>query len=144
MVNPITSQAASFITAPAQADVQLDDLTTKAQTQVNPSEKAETQAQGQNHSKQPQVKTWPQRKPMGDIIEPPKSSLDTAIEQLNNKLKPWSTGVRFDIDPDSQRLVVSLVDSESGDVIRTVPSEAVLQISRMITQFQGNGINTKA
>ena len=143
MVNPIASQAASFFPASHPTDVQFDP-NSKAEVQVNPSDKPETQAQGQQHPKPPPAKTWPQRKPMGDIIEPPKSSLDTAIEQLNNKLKPWSTGVRFDVDPDTQRLIVSLVDSESGDVIRTVPSEAVLQISRMITECQGNGINTKA
>lgn len=141
MVNPIASQAASYITAPNQPDLPIQ---TKTEAQVNPTDKAETQSQGQPYPKPPEIKTWPQRKPMGDIIEPPKSSLDTAIEQLNNKLKPWSTGVRFDIDPDTQRLVVSLVDSESGDVIRAVPSEAVLQISKMIAEFQGNGINTKA
>lgn len=141
MVNPIASQAASYITAPNQLDIQIDS---KAEVQVNPSDKPETQAQGQPFTKAPEVKTWPKRKPIDEIIEAPKSSLDTAIEQLNNKLKPWSTGVRFDIDPDTQRLVVSLVDSESGEVIRAVPSEAVLQISKMIAEFQGNGINTKA
>lgn len=144
MVNPVTSQAASAITAQIQTDTQLEVLATKADTQVNPSDKPETHTQGQSHPKQPNAQTWPQRKPLGDLIEPPKSSLDTALEQLNNNLKAWATGVRFDIDPDTQRLVVSLVDNESGDVIRTVPSDAVLQISKMITQFQGNGINTKA
>ena len=72
------------------------------------------------------------------------SSLDKALEQLNSSMQPWATGLRFDVDPDTQRIVLTLVDNESGDVIRTVPSEAVLAVAKMITQFQGNGINTKA
>lgn len=73
-----------------------------------------------------------------------KSSIDTALEQLNQSLQAWATGMRFDMDPDSQRLVISLVDNETGEIIRTVPSEAVLQMAKMITHFQGNSINTKA
>lgn len=142
MVNPIASQPAAAVSVTAQPDAQQETQAINVDSQVNPSDRTETQAEGQKHPKTPQ--TWPLRKPMGDIIEPPKSSLDTALEQLNNNLKAWATGVRFDVDPDTQRLIVSLVDNESGEVIRTVPSDAVLQISKMITQFQGNGINTKA
>ncbi|GGE70888.1 flagellar protein FlaG [Paenalcaligenes hominis] len=142
MVNPIASQLAATASVAASLDSQQETVVINVDSHVNASNQVETQAQGQKHPKPPQ--TWPLRKPMGDIIEPPKSSLDTALEQLNNNLKAWATGVRFDVDPDTQRLIVSLVDNESGEVIRTVPSEAVLQISKMITQFQGNGINTKA
>lgn len=142
MVNPIASQLAATASVATPLDSQQEKHAINVDSHVNASNQVETQAQGQKHPKPPQ--TWPLRKPMGDIIEPPKSSLDTALEQLNNNLKAWATGVRFDVDPDTQRLIVSLVDNESGEVIRTVPSEAVLQISKMITQFQGNGINTKA
>lgn len=72
------------------------------------------------------------------------SSLDKALEQLHSNMQAWATGMRFDIDPDTQRIVLTLVDNDSGDVIRTVPSEAVLAVAKMIAQFQGNGINTKA
>ena len=139
MVNPIAPQVAPVILPGTSSDTNQPAITTEAAVQVLPTEKSDTQSQT-NSSPQ----RWPHRKPMGDIIEPQKSSLDTALEQLNENLKAWATGVRFDIDPDTQRLIVSLVDNESGDVIRTVPSDAVLQISKMIAQFQGNGINTKA
>lgn len=85
-------------------------------------------------------------KPLQDqpFYEHERSSLDKAIEQLNSSMQAWATGMRFDIDPDTQRIVLTLVDNDSGDVIRTVPSEAVLAIAKMITQFQGQSINTKA
>lgn len=142
MVTPIPSQAASLLVGGTQPDtnqVQSQD----AAVQVLPSEKTDVNTSTADKRHTP-AQTWPQRKPLGDLIEPPKSSLDTALEQLNQNMRAWATGVRFDIDPDTQRLVVSLVDNESGEVIRTVPSEAVLQISKMIAEFQGNGINTKA
>lgn len=142
MINPVASQAAPVATPGTQADTSDQLQGVNAAVQTTPSEPSDTQNQTQQQQQQPQ--RWPHRKPMGDYIEPEQSSLDTAIESLNNNLQAWATGLRFDVDPDTQRLVVSLVDSETGDVIRAVPSEAVLQISKMITQFQGNGINTKA
>jgi flagellar protein FlaG len=77
-------------------------------------------------------------------IEPPQSSLEKALESVNNSLKAWSTGIRFDMDEDAQRLVVSIVDSASGEVLRTIPSEAVLRVAKMIVQLQGSGVDTKA
>ncbi len=77
-------------------------------------------------------------------IEPPQSSLEKALESINNSLKAWSTGMRFEMDEEAQRLVISIVDSETGDVLRTIPSEAVLRVAKMITQLQGAGVNTQA
>ncbi|WP_353173079.1 flagellar protein FlaG [Paracandidimonas soli] len=71
-------------------------------------------------------------------------SLDKTIEQLNSEMQAWSTGMRFEIDDDAQRVVISIIDSASGEVIRTVPSDAVLRIAKMIVQFQGNTVDTKA
>ncbi|MDN5843695.1 MAG: flagellar protein FlaG [Alcaligenaceae bacterium] len=66
-----------------------------------------------------------------------------ALQQANEQLQAWSTGMRFSVDDDAQRLVVSIVDNGTGEVLRTVPSEAVLKIARMIVQFQGAGVDTQ-
>lgn len=74
----------------------------------------------------------------------PGKPIEQALEDVNNSLKAWSTGMRFDIDPDAQRVVVSIVDSESGEVLRTVPSDAVIRIAKMIVQLQGQSVSTSA
>lgn len=86
----------------------------------------------------------PQEFGLRQPIEPPQSSLEKALESINNSLKAWSTGMRFEMDEEAQRLVVSIVDSETGDVLRTIPSEAVLRVAKMIAQLQGSGVNTQA
>lgn len=70
--------------------------------------------------------------------------LEHALKDVNNALKAWSTGMRFDIDPEAQRVVVSIVDSTTGEVLRTVPSDAVIKIAKMIVQLQGQGVRTSA
>lgn len=72
------------------------------------------------------------------------SSLDRMLNQINESMTAWSTGMRFDMDEDAQRVVVSIVDSKTGDVIRTVPSDAVIQIAKIITKLQGTAVDTKA
>lgn len=69
--------------------------------------------------------------------------LPKALGSLNQQLQAWATGMRFDIDQDAQRVVVSIIDNETGDVLRTVPSDAVLRVAKMIVQLQGNGVDTK-
>ena len=70
--------------------------------------------------------------------------LEQALQEVNSSLKAWSTAMRFDIDPDAQRVVVSIIDSESGEVLRTVPSDAVIRIAKMIVKLQGQSISTQA
>jgi flagellar protein FlaG len=52
--------------------------------------------------------------------------------------------MRFHVDEDAQRVVVSIVDNKTGEVLRTVPSEAVLKVAKMIVQMQGQTVNTRA
>lgn len=137
MINPASSQALPVTMPDTSSNTEAQPHKQNAAVQVQAS--AETRSQSQDYHRQ-------QQRPgmMGKLIEPEKNSLDTALEQLNDNMKAWATGLRFDVDDDTQKLVVSLVDKESGDVIRAVPSDAALQISKMIAQFKGNSINTKA
>ncbi len=82
----------------------------------------------------------------GDGITTPgnPNSLEKALEDVNNNMKAWATGMRFDVDPDANRVVVSIIDSATGEVLRTVPSDAVVRVAKMIVQMQGNVVNTKA
>lgn len=73
-----------------------------------------------------------------------KLPLEKALDEINEQMKAWSTQLQFEVDPDVHQVVVSVVDAKSGDVIRTIPSEAVLKIAKMIVNMQGNGIKTTA
>ncbi|HTK02863.1 MAG TPA: flagellar protein FlaG [Bordetella sp.] len=70
--------------------------------------------------------------------------LDRALQKINDEMQAWSTQIQFDIDPDTHRVVVSIKDRKTGDVIRTIPSETVLNIAKMITKLQGGGVKTSA
>lgn len=70
--------------------------------------------------------------------------IDLALEKVNDSMKAWSTGMRFEVNPEAKRVVVSIIDSATGEVLRTVPSDAVIRVAKMIVQLQGTLIDTKA
>lgn len=69
---------------------------------------------------------------------------DEVFEEINAAMEAWSTGMRFELDEDTQQMVVSIVDTKTGDVLRQIPSEEVLHVAKMIAQFQGRLLSVKA
>ncbi|ARP81468.1 flagellar protein [Bordetella genomosp. 8] len=74
----------------------------------------------------------------------PQSSLERALQKINEQMTAWSTQMEFAIDPDTHRVVISIKDSKTGDTLKTIPSETVLNIAKMITKMQGGGVETSA
>lgn len=128
MVNPIASgvpASAAAVSAPLERPVSQPEPA----VQVTGAAKAELGGDAAGH--QP-----------GNSAQPPENA--DALDKVNQAMQNWDTGLRFEMDEDAQRLVVSIVDNETGEVIRKVPSEAVLKVAKMIIQLQGGGVNTSA
>ncbi|HWI83371.1 flagellar protein FlaG [Ramlibacter sp.] len=69
---------------------------------------------------------------------PAASQVDAAVDKINQALKVLSTSLRFEVDEQSERMVVKVVDRDSGDVLRQIPSEATLQIARSLDRVLGH------
>lgn len=67
-----------------------------------------------------------------------------AVREINHALKVLSTSLHFEIDQDSRETVVKVVDRDSGEVLRQIPSEATLQIARSLDRMAGHLINQHA
>jgi flagellar protein FlaG len=64
-------------------------------------------------------------------------ALRDSVEELKEFVKPFNTSLDFSIDEDTGRTVVKVVDKDSGDTIRQIPSEEMLAISKAIDQLKG-------
>ena len=51
--------------------------------------------------------------------------------------------VRFETDENTKKMVVKIVDNQSGDVIRQIPPEGILGLQKALSEFEGNIVNTK-
>lgn len=68
--------------------------------------------------------------------QPSPAELKQAVENINKVLKQNNKNLEFSVDTDTKKVLVKLVDTETGDVIREFPSEEALAIARSIDQFQ--------
>jgi flagellar protein FlaG len=64
--------------------------------------------------------------------------------QLDEVMKDVQTSLRFRVDDDSNRVVVSIVDQASGDVIQQIPSEVSLRIAQRMAELGSGMINESA
>lgn len=60
------------------------------------------------------------------------------VDNINKALKQSARNLEFTVDTDTEKPVVKVVDSETGDVIRQIPSEEMLSITRAIDEAQVN------
>jgi flagellar protein FlaG len=63
------------------------------------------------------------------------AKLDSLMQNLNTELKQLQNYMKFERDKDSQNMVVFIKDSETGELIRQIPTQEFLNISKSITQF---------
>lgn len=69
---------------------------------------------------------------------------DDAVKNINEALKSLSRNLEFSIDSDSNRSVVKVVDHETGEVIRQMPTPEALEIAKALDRVQGLLIHQKA
>jgi flagellar protein FlaG len=70
------------------------------------------------------------------VSEPSPQQVKQAAESINRVVKQSSSNLEFSFDASSRKLVVRMVDTETGELIRQVPSDVVLAIAESIEQYQ--------
>lgn len=76
----------------------------------------------------------------GDVADQMTKTVEdikSAVETLNATMKKIPTSLAFSIDSASNRVVVQVTNEETGEVVRTLPGEAVLQIARNLESLKG-------
>ena len=73
---------------------------------------------------------------------PDVQALKKAVAALNQSLEQGPTSVRFQLDENSGKTVVTLVDTEKNSVLLQFPNDSVLTLSGTLPLTQGSIINT--
>ena len=72
-----------------------------------------------------------------DQISSNLEKLDAAIEALNIAVQNVPTNLNFSVDKASKRFVVQVTDTQTGEVIRKLPGDAVLAMAKQIESLKG-------
>ena len=87
-----------------------------------------------------------EKKPVDVVSEPvvvkdePKS-LQDAVAQINDHVQNLQRSLLFTVDEESGKDVVTVLDSETDEVIRQYPSEEVLVIARQLAANKEDVLN---
>lgn len=89
----------------------------------------------------PAIKTERQA-PAAPPVEVPK--MESVTRQIDSFLRSINRSLQFRVDEATGRMVVSLYDAETGEVIRQLPGEDALRIAQRLQESLGAMLDEKA
>ena len=75
--------------------------------------------------------------PAAPVPEVAQLHLDDAIARTNASMRSVATNLQFEKDSSSGKTVVRVIDSETQQVLRQMPSEEMLAMSKALDRLQG-------
>ncbi|MCG9713244.1 flagellar protein FlaG [Shewanella insulae] len=109
------------VKANAAEDLELTKGTIKAVEQSNQAEAEQAQEQEQSPEE-----------------------MQKLVEEMSNMMSMMRKGLAFKIDEDSGTNIVSVMDIDSGDVIRQIPNEEALKLAQKLSEVTGLLMKTEA
>lgn len=82
--------------------------------------------------------------PQTEKTEASRQQLEEAVKAVNDFLKPINNALQFNIDDETGKTIVKVVDATTNELIRQFPSEEMLSIAKAIDQMKGLLIQQKA
>lgn len=67
-----------------------------------------------------------------------------AVEQVNKAVPSFSRNLQFSVDEDTNKNIVRVVDTSTGELIRQIPSQEIIEIAKALDKLQGMIIREKA
>lgn len=72
------------------------------------------------------------------------AQVEQMVQEVRQVVEPVAQNLRFSIDKGSGRTIVKVVDAQTDEVIRQIPSEELLAISKALDKLQGLLLHKKA
>jgi flagellar protein FlaG len=70
--------------------------------------------------------------------------LTESVEELNEFVKPYNTSLQFAIEEELGNVFVKIVDTETLEVIKQIPSQEAIALSKALTKLKGLLLKEKA
>jgi flagellar protein FlaG len=71
------------------------------------------------------------------------AEVDAAIEAANHSMQSVATNLKFEKDTTTGKTVVRVIDSETQQILRQMPSEEMLAMSKALDRLQGLMVHLK-
>jgi flagellar protein FlaG len=71
-----------------------------------------------------------------ELHQPTVAELENAVRDMNSAMHANQSNLAFSVDQDTQQTVVSVTDSQTGEVIKQFPSKEAIAIAKAIGNIQ--------
>jgi flagellar protein FlaG len=69
--------------------------------------------------------------PVGETV---RQQVNDAVTRLNDYVQSTKRDLRFNLDKESGKTIITIVDSKTSEVIRQIPDEVALRLARTLQQ----------
>ena len=83
-------------------------------------------------------KSAPVAKPATTSLETKKKEIDQAVKHVAGYVQNITRELNFSVDEELDRFIVTVLDQETGEIIRQIPSEEMLELARTLADAQEN------
>jgi flagellar protein FlaG len=83
------------------------------------------------------TKQYQETNPGGGGAASLEQAVRESVEKLNNFIRPYVTSLQFSVDKDLGRVVVKIMDNETKEVLKQIPSEDVLALTKALGKVAG-------
>ena len=76
--------------------------------------------------------------------QPTRPEIERAVSSANEQMHAIAPSLQFEVDAETQQVVIRLVDRQDQRVLRQVPSPEMLEIARALERMQALLVRTRA
>lgn len=73
----------------------------------------------------------------GEVDKPAAEQVLQSLDDINKDMAGFSISVQFQIDPNYKELIVRVMDQDTGQLIRQIPTEDVVKMSKAMDNLKG-------
>lgn len=77
-------------------------------------------------------------------VQPNNKEMSLAVENLNKVIASSLQSIQFSMDEELGKVVIKVMDTETKQVLRQIPNQEVINISKNLARLQGLVISDKA
>ena len=78
------------------------------------------------------------------LKQPTREDAQRIVQELQRKLDPLATRLNFSVDEETGSFVVKVIDNETGDIIKQIPPEEMLNLRASLAELVGVLFDEKA
>ena len=68
---------------------------------------------------------------------PTQQQLEAAVKEVARVVQPKASNLDFSVDHDSGKTIVRITDRQTGEMIRQIPSEEMVELAKSLDRMQG-------